>query len=142
MASAIQRTNSEDTLREKGLSNIDVPETRNSEYIASTNAENNAKAYEIDGVAPDVEKAQNHPDKRKLPSIFSPQLKKDRIVLLKAVIKVEILLIVIILGILSLYWGGLASIEPNQRVLTIAVVDFDGQEVGNAFTSAGNIFRG
>lgn len=152
MASAIQRINSEDTLREKDLSNIDMPETRNSEYIASSNAEkpdpsfenniDNTSAYKINGVAPDVEKAQNHPDKRKLPSIFSPQLKKDRIILLKAVIKVEILLMAIILGILSIYWGGLASIEPNQRVLTVAVVDFDGQEVGNAFTSAGYISGG
>ena len=44
---------------------------------------------------------------------------------------------VIILGILSLYWGGLASLLPNQRVLTISIVDFDGQEVGNALTRFG-----
>lgn len=33
--------------------------------------------------------------------------------------------------------------ETNQRVLTVAVVNFDGQEVGNAFPSAGYIiFQG
>jgi hypothetical protein len=74
---------------------------------------------------------------RKLPSIFSPHLKKERIDLMKAIIRVEVLLIVIVLGILSIYWGGLASVTPNVGVLTVAVVDFDGQEVGNALTQSG-----
>jgi hypothetical protein len=74
---------------------------------------------------------------QKLPSIFSPRLKKERLGLMKAMIKVELLLAVIVLGILSIYWGGLASVLPNVRVLTVAVVDFDGQEVGNALTQFG-----
>ena len=74
---------------------------------------------------------------KKLPSIFSPQLKEDRRMLLKSILRVEALLVIIVLGILSLYWGGLASLLPNQKVLTIAIVDFDGQEVGNALTKFG-----
>jgi hypothetical protein len=88
----------------------------------------------------DLENGQSEkqtPPHKKLPSIFSPQLKKDRIILLKSIMRVEILLVIIVLGILSLYWGGLASIVPNQRVLTVAIVDFDGQEVGNALTQFG-----
>jgi hypothetical protein len=57
--------------------------------------------------------------------------------LLKSILIIEALLVVIVLGILSIYWGGLASLLPNQKVLTVAIVDFDGQEVGNAFTQFG-----
>lgn len=32
-----------------------------------------------------------------------------------------------ILGIMSLYWGVLFSVEPNLRALVVQVVDFDGQ---------------
>jgi len=134
------------------MSNLDVPESCNIEHAVSSRTEDkvegtfenhieNARAYQAGDIAPDVEKGQIHQEKKRLPSIFSPQLKQDRIVLLKAIVKVEILLIVIVLGILSLYWGGLASIEPNQRALTVAVVDFDGQEVGNAFATAGITYR-
>jgi hypothetical protein len=78
-----------------------------------------------------LEKQVQH---KKLPSIFSPQLKEDRIVLLKSILRVEALLAIVVLGILSIYWGGLASLLPNKKVLTIAIVDFDGQEVGDALT--------
>jgi len=150
MASAVERRNSEDTLREKDMSNRNViengnstpqnPESSSAVSKVQGNLENridNNHAYHASGTAADVESGQHQPEKKKLLSIFSPQLKKDRIILLKAILRIEILLICVVLGILSLYWGGLASIEPNQRVLTIAVVDFDGQEVGNALTSAG-----
>jgi len=133
MASTTQRRNSEDTLKEEDMSNVP---NHTPEDIASSTVEGKSLETQADNASPDLE-AQNQPEKRKLPSIFSPQLKKDRMTLLKAIVKIEILLTVIVLGTLSLYWGGLASIEPNQRVLTIAIVDFDGQEVGNAFTSAG-----
>jgi len=148
MASTLQRHNSQDTLGENDLSNRNTPENRNpipenpdsssTEGKVERDFENhiNNPAYEAGDANPDVEKGQSQSE-RKLPSIFSPQLKKDRRILIKAILRVEILLICVVLGILSIYWGGLASIEPNQRVLTVAVVDFDGQEVGNAFTSAG-----
>src|SRR5947199_10705619 len=74
----------------------------------------------------DLEAGQSTPVvKKRLPTVFSPQLKKDRIALLKAIIKIEVLLVVIVLGILSIYWGGLASLRPNTDVLTVAIVDFD-----------------
>jgi hypothetical protein len=148
MASTIQRHNSQDTLGESDTSNRDTPENRNpipenpdtssTEGKVERGFENHIDntAYQAGDATPDVEKGQSQREK-KLPSIFSPQLKKDRRILIKAILRVEILLICVVLGILSIYWGGLASIEPNQRVLTVAVVDFDGQEVGNAFTSAG-----
>ena len=80
---------------------------------------------------------ENQVQYKKLPSIFSPQLKEDRRMLLKSILRIEALLVIIVLGILSIYWGGLASLLPNQKVLTIAIVDFDGQEVGNALTRFG-----
>ena len=146
MASAVQQRNSEDTLGEKEIttplpqypnSNSKSQEPLGAESKIEQNHIDEAQSYRAGNATPDVEMGRNHLEKKKLPSIFSPQLKQDRINLLKAVLKVEILLIVIVLGVLSIYWGGLASIEPNQRVLTVAVVDFDGQEVGSAFTSAG-----
>lgn len=91
-------------------------------------------AYNRNGVHNGQLGKQGH---KKLPSIFSPQLKEDRRMLLKSILRVEALLVIIVLGILSLYWGGLASLLPNQKVLTIAIVDFDGQEVGNALTKFG-----
>ena len=57
---------------------------------------------------------------------------------MKSIARTEILLIVIVLGILSLYWGGLASLLPNQKVLTVALVDFDGSEVDRALTQFGS----
>ena len=71
------------------------------------------------------------------PSLFAPQLKQERKFLIKSIARVEFLMLVIVLGILSIYWGGLASMLPNEDVLTVAVVDFDGQEVGNALSQFG-----
>lgn len=76
--------------------------------------------------------------KKRLPSLFSRQLKHERKLLLKSILRIEIL-IVIVLEILSLYWGGVVSRLPNQRLLTVALVDFDGGEVGRALTQFGTI---
>ena len=93
---------------------------------------------ELESSTTDAEGKHNlDSSRRKLPSLFSPQLKKERKILLKSILRIEILLIVIVLGILSLYWGGLASLLPNQRVLTVALVDFDGGEVGRTFAKFG-----
>ena len=111
MASAVQRRNSQDTLRENDTR--DTPEKSNSipENPDSSSTEGKVERdfenhidntpYDAGDVAPDVEKGQSQSEK-KLPSIFSPQLKKDRIILLKAILRVEILLICIVLGILSI----------------------------------------
>ena len=85
----------------------------------------------------DISQLEKQVQHKKLPSIFSLQLKEDRKILLKSILRIEGLLFIIVLGILSIYWGGLASLLPNQKVLTIAIVDFDGQEVGSALTQFG-----
>jgi len=77
--------------------------------------------------------SENYPT----PSLFAPQLKQERKFLIKSIARIEILMLVIVLGILSIYWGGLASMLPNEDVLTVAVVDFDGQEVGKALSQFG-----
>jgi len=107
--------------------------------VANSNASNsqelNTSRYNTQD---DNRNLESQEQNQKLPSLFSPQLKKERRLLFKTIIKVEVLLIVIVLGILSLYWGGLASLLPNQRVLTVAMVDFDGGEIGNALTQFGS----
>jgi hypothetical protein len=144
MESSAQQNNSEVTLGEREMSVVDIPaypinrtstihEVKSGQPETTTNAGHPHPEQSAD--VADLEKAQ--PEKKKLPSILSPELKKDRMHLLKSLLRIEALLVVIILGILSIYWAGLASIEPNVRVLTVAIVDFDGQEVGHAFTAAG-----
>jgi len=132
------RRNSEVTLRDRDMSTYETSNSSNS----AQNIQETKDVQQKGSMASnnDLENGQSEkpaPPHKKLPSIFSPQLKKDRIVLLKSIARVEILLVIVVLGILSIYWGGLASIVPNQRVLTVAIVDFDGQEVGNALTQFG-----
>jgi hypothetical protein len=93
----------------------------------------------VSDFSPDLENnPAKDPTSHTAPSLFSPHLKDERKLLLKSIVRVEVVMVVIILGILSIYWGGLASLLPNQRVLTVAIVDFDQQEVGPAFTQFGN----
>jgi hypothetical protein len=138
----IQRNTSEVTLADQNVlgqaasessnSNLELPQVNDGKQKGSLASQHNTNESEHGR----LEKQTPH---EKLPSIFSPQLKQDRILLLRSILKVEVLLVVIVLGILSLYWGGLASLVPNQKVLTVAIVDFDGQEVGNALTQFGTI---
>lgn len=132
------RSNSEVTLRDRDITTHETSSYSNSVKNIQENrdVQQNGSAASNNDLESGQSEKQTPPHKR-LPSIFSPQLKKDRIILLKSIVRVEILLAIVVLGILSIYWGGLASIVPNQRVLTVAIVDFDGQEVGNALTQFG-----
>jgi hypothetical protein len=126
-------------------------EMSESEQTSQENSENTTMVDDDEVKPSDTKIEQNTPaqtfdqssqleqqqPKKKLPSIFSSHLKTERKILFKSILRLEIILVAIVLGILSLYWGGLASLVPNERVLTIAIVDFDGQEVGNAFTQFG-----
>ena len=52
-----------------------------------------------------------------------------------------VLLTGIILGILSLYWGALHSIQYNLPVFTISIIDFDNGEVGPFLQQMGQAAR-
>lgn len=110
------------------------------ESSPSDNVDNLSPSAQSDRSESEVGQFDEVTKHKKLPSIFSSHLKKERKDLMKAIVRVELLLVVVVLGILSIYWGGLASVTPNKRVLTVAVVDFDGQEVGNALTQFGIVF--
>lgn len=67
---------------------------------------------------------------RALPSVWSPSMARERETWTKMVVAFMVLLIAIILGILSIYWGADHSLQFNMPVFTVAVIDFDGGEVG------------
>lgn len=144
-----ERHNSEVTLGDHEISKQDMsfydPSSSNIQQPDQTHVKKNGNWTSYEDQSQEIAYSKNkiHNEQlekeghKKLPSIFSPQLKEDRRMLLKSILRVEALLVIIVLGILSIYWGGLASLPPNQKVLTIAIVDFDGQEVGNALTTFG-----
>ena len=134
-----ERHNSEVTLGDHEISKEDTSFYDNSNaYIQQPDQTHEDQSQKMADNKNEIDNGQlEKQDHAKLPSIFSPQLKEERRVLLKSILRVEALLVIIVLGILSIYWGGLASLVPNQKVLTIAIVDFDGQEVGNALTQFG-----
>ena len=109
--------------------------------LANANAYNTAQPITTDeNVHQSSEKLEAQKEDPELLSLFSPHMKNERrLQLIKTILGVELILVAIVLGILSLYWGGLASMLPNQRVLTVAMVDFDGGEIGNTFTQYGNL---
>lgn len=84
------------------------------------------------------EQRSSQTSQMELPSLLSPQLKKERNLLVKSIPQIELLFIVIVLGILSLYWGDLASFLPDQKFPTVALVGFDGGEVSKALTQFGS----
>lgn len=67
---------------------------------------------------------------RALPSIGSVHLAKERRAWTKMFLTFVILLVGIVLGILSLYWGADHSLQFNVPVFTVAIIDFDQGEVG------------
>ncbi|PBP25869.1 MNNG and nitrosoguanidine resistance protein [Diplocarpon rosae] len=67
---------------------------------------------------------------RALPGIRSPWMATERKMWSKMFITFSVLLIAIIMGILSIYWGADHSLQFNLPVFTVAVIDFDGGEVG------------
>lgn len=75
------------------------------------------------------------------PGFWSPHLKQERKMWAKMSVIFFVLLTVIILGILSIYWGADHSLMFNLDVATIAVIDLDGQEVGPAVQSYAQQFR-
>ncbi|GAO47235.1 hypothetical protein G7K_1445-t1 [Saitoella complicata NRRL Y-17804] len=70
-----------------------------------------------------------------LPGFFSPFVANERKAALKLIAKSEVLLIAIILGILSIYWGALHSVLPNIPALTIGLIDLDDGEIGQSMTT-------
>lgn len=67
---------------------------------------------------------------RALPGIRSKYMATERKAWTKMIVMFLVLLTVIVLGILSLYWGADHSLQFNVPVFTVAVIDFDGGEVG------------
>ncbi|KAG0646341.1 Nitrosoguanidine resistance [Hyphodiscus hymeniophilus] len=73
---------------------------------------------------------------RALPGIRSPHLAQERKLWRKMFIIFIVLLVTIVLGILSIYWGADHSLQFNVPVFTVAIVDFDQGEVGPALQQA------
>lgn len=67
---------------------------------------------------------------RALPAFGSPYLAKERKMWSKMSLTFCVLLVAIVLGILSLYWGADHSLQFNLPVFTVAIIDFDQGEVG------------
>lgn len=67
---------------------------------------------------------------RPLPGINSPHMVEERKTWRKMILTFIILLVLIVLGILSIYWGADHSLQFNSPVFTTAIIDFDNGEVG------------
>lgn len=67
---------------------------------------------------------------RALPSFSSPYLAKERKAWSKMALTFSVLLVAIVMGILSIYWGADHSLQFNVPVFTVAIIDFDQGEVG------------
>jgi hypothetical protein len=67
---------------------------------------------------------------RTLPSLCSPHMAMERKIWRKMLFIFTILLTAIIMGILSIYWGAVHSLQYNLPVFTVAIIDFDNGEVG------------
>lgn len=65
-----------------------------------------------------------------LPAFTSPYLAQERKTWRKMFMVFCTLLVVIVLGVLSLYWGADHSLQFNVPVFTVAIIDFDQGEVG------------
>jgi hypothetical protein len=74
---------------------------------------------------------------RPLPGVTSDHLAKERKLWRKMFITFIVLLVTIVLGILSIYWGADYSLQYNLPVFTVAIIDFDQAEVGPALQQAG-----
>lgn len=68
-------------------------------------------------------------------------MKNERKMYTKMAMLFMVLLSVIILGILSLYWGTDHSIQFNSNAATVAVIDLDQGEVGPALVAYAKQFR-
>lgn len=99
---------SEDTMRPDGESNEVVDGSRNHELHAQE--------------TPLMDRA--------LPGISSPYMAGERKIWRKMLLTFIVLLVVIVMGILSLYWGADHSLQFNIPVFTTAIIDFDNGEVG------------
>ncbi len=78
---------------------------------------------------------------RALPSIRSSYMKQERKMWTKMVVMFCVLLVALILGILSIYWGADHSLQFNIPVFTVAIIDFDGAEVGPFLQNMGAAAR-
>lgn len=78
---------------------------------------------------------------RALPSVWSPYLAIERKIWKKMFIVFVVLLTTIIMGILSIYWGAVHSLQYNLPVFTIAIIDFDNGEVGPFLQNMGQAAR-
>jgi hypothetical protein len=67
---------------------------------------------------------------RALPGVWSPYLAVERKIWRKMFIIFIVLLVAIVMGILSIYWGAVHSLQYNLPVFTVAIIDFDNGEVG------------
>jgi hypothetical protein len=86
--------------------------------------------------------AQEHPlMDRALPGLNSPYMEKERKTWRKMLLMFTVLLTVTVMGILSIYWGADHSLQFNLPVFTVAIIDFDGGEVGPALQQAGAMAR-
>jgi hypothetical protein len=63
---------------------------------------------------------------RALPSIRSSYMAQERKMWTKMFVMFVTLLVAIIMGILSIYWGADHSLQFNLPVFTVAIIDFDG----------------
>lgn len=65
-----------------------------------------------------------------LPAISSRHLNEERTQWFKTLALLVGLLMAIVLGLLSIYWGADHSLQFNMPVFTTAIIDFDNGEVG------------
>jgi hypothetical protein len=68
---------------------------------------------------------------RALPGINTPYLAQKKKIWMKMIITFIVLLVVIVMGILSLYWGADHSLQFNMPVFTAAIIDFDKEKLGH-----------
>lgn len=78
---------------------------------------------------------------RALPGLRSDYMAKERKMWTKMFVTFCVLLVAIVLGILSIYWGADHSLQFNLPVLTVAIIDFDGGEVGSYLQQMGQATR-
>lgn len=97
-------------------------------------SESSDESASHDGNAVDSPADDHHKDvplmKRKLPGFRSSHLTQERKAWGRMFVLFCTLLTAIILGLLSIYWGADHSLQFNLPVFTVAIIDFDGGEVG------------
>ncbi|KAE8451340.1 hypothetical protein EG329_003969 [Mollisiaceae sp. DMI_Dod_QoI] len=96
---------------------------------------------QVDGHVANSHEQERPLMQRSLPAINSPYLAKERKIWTKMFVMFCVLLVAIVLGLLSIYWGADHSLQFNLPVFTVAIIDFDQGEVGPYLQQMGAMAR-